>query len=110
MPGEYFNIGEMDTLITVQSVIQTIGERGQHYETATKYADVYAKIDRRVNEVVNDGNLEAGDVVEVLMYKIPSLTTRWRLLISGVPYEILSINPISRLSRFNILTARTIQK
>ena len=45
----YFNIGDMDTLITVQSVTQTIGDRGQKKVAVTKYADVYAKLDRRTN-------------------------------------------------------------
>ncbi len=106
----YFNIGDMDTIITVQSVTQTIGERGQKKVTVTKYADVYAKVDRRINERVDDGNLEAGESVEVLMYKIPELTSRWRLLIDDVPYEIVSIDPISRISNLNVITARTIQK
>ncbi len=106
----YFNIGDMDTIITVQSVTQTIGERGQKKVTVTKYADVYAKVDRRTNERVDDGNLEAGESVEVLMYKIPELTSRWRLLIDDVPYEIVSIDPISRISNLNVITARTIQK
>ncbi len=106
----YFNIGEMDTLITVQSVVQTIGDRGQKKVTVTKHADVYAKVDRRTNEVVDDGNLEAGETVEVTMYKIPALTSRWQLVIAGVPYEIVSIDPISRLSNLNVITARTIQK
>lgn len=106
----YWNIGEMDTLITVQSVVQTLGDKGQKKVTVTNYADVYAKVDRRINETVDDGNLESGETVEVLMYKIPALTSRWRLLIDDVPYEIISIDPISRLSNLNVITARTIQK
>jgi len=108
--AEYVNIGELDTLITVQSITQTIGDRGQRKVIATKYADVYAKLDRRVNESVEDGNLESGEVINVTMYKIPTLTTRWQLLIGGIPYEIVSIDPIDRLSALNVITARTIQK
>ncbi len=106
----YADIGEMDTLITVQSVTQTIGDRGQKKVVFAKHADVYAKLTRRTNEMVDDGNLESAEVIDVLMYKIPSLTARWRLLISDVPYEIISIDPISRLSNLNIVTVRTIQK
>jgi head-tail adaptor len=104
------NFGELDTLITVQAVTQSLGDRGQRTVSVTKYADVYAKLDRRVNESVDDGNLESGEVIDVLMYKIKALTSRWRLLISGVPYEILSIDPIDRFSPLNILTVKTIQK
>lgn len=106
----YINIGDLDTLITVQSVTQTLGDKGQKKVVVAKYADVYAKLDRRINESVEDGNLEAGEVIDVAMYKIPELTTRWRLLISDVSYEIISIDPISRLSSLNIVTVRTIQK
>lgn len=109
MVNDRNNPGELDTLITVQSVTQTIGSRGQKQVVVSKYAEVFARIDRVTNDIVDNGNLEANQTVEVLMYKIPTLTTRWRLLISGVPYEITGIDPISRYSAFNIITARTIQ-
>ena len=110
MENNRVNPGELDTLITVQSVTQTIGERGQKKTTVTKYADVYAKLDRMITEAVDDDNLESGETVDVTMYKIPTLTTRWRLVISGVPYEITAIDPISRYSAFNVITAKTIQQ
>ena len=105
-----YNIGEMDTLITVQKVVQTLGDKGQKRVTVTKHSDVFAKLSRRTNETIDDGNLESGEVIDVLMYKIPALTTRWRLLINGVPYEITGIDPIDRFSSLNIVTVRTIQK
>jgi len=110
MENNRINPGELDTLITVQSVTQTIGDRGQRKTAFTKYADVYAHLDRQVNEMVDEDNLESLETVDVLMYKISSLTTRWRLVISGVPYEIVAIDPISRYSAFNIITARTIRR
>lgn len=110
MENNRINPGDLDTLITVQSVTQTVGERGQKRVTVAKYADVYAHLDRSVNETVEDDNLESAETIDVLMYKIPTLTSRWRLLIGGVPYEITAIDPISRYSAFNIITARTIQQ
>lgn len=104
------NIGSLDTKITVQSVTQTLGDRGQKKVIIANHSEVFANIERRNNEMIDDGNLESQDVVEVTMYKIPSLTTRWRLLIADVPYEITAIDPITRFSPFCTVTARTIQK
>lgn len=110
MENNRINPGELDTKITVQSVSQTRGGEGQKSRAFVTYGDVWAKVEPLTDESVSDDNFEAVTTVSVTLYKIPALTSRWRLLISGVPYEIVSIDPISRWSAFNVLTARTIQK
>ena len=110
MQNNRVNPGELDTKITVQAVSQTRGDQGQKSRSFVTYGEVWAKVEPLTDESVSDDNYEAVTSVSVTLYKIPALTTRWRLVIGGVPYEIASIDPISRYSAFNILTARTIQK
>lgn len=110
MENGRYNPGELDTRITVLSVAQTRGTEGQKTKAQQTYGDVFAKVTPVTDDFVSDGNYEALTTVSVLLYKIPTMTTRWRLLIGGVVYEITAIDPISRWSPFCSVTARTIQK
>lgn len=98
------NIGGLDTLVTLRIV--TIGQSRDGSKTYSfrDYSDVYAHIERRVDEQVNTGNLEEGEFIQLTIYKVPQLTTRWQVKIGDVSYEITAIDPISRLSQFCILT------
>lgn len=92
------DIGAMDTLVTIQRAILNTGARGQKDFTFEDFARVYAGINANTDEAINNENLEQGENITLTIYKIPQLTTRWRVLIMGKPYEIISINPISRTS------------
>lgn len=106
----YVNIGELDTKVEVWSNTTGRGNQGQNTRVRTKHGDVFAKVDRDFDDGVSDDNYESGTEVSVLMYKIPAMTTRWQLVIEGVPYEITNIRPLSRISPFCSVSARTIQK
>lgn len=110
MEEHRINIGELDTLVTLVEVTQTRGAQGQKKRTETDYATVYAYLEPLTDEMVSDDNFEARTSVAVTIYKVPRLTTRWLLRIGGVPYEIRSIDPISRWSTLCTLTAYTIEK
>lgn len=92
------NIGELDTLVTVQSCTVAVGDRGQKSYVFRDHSKVWAKVDRRTDELVDNGNLEDGQSLTVTMYKIQALTSRWRLIIGGKPYAITGTDPISRFS------------
>lgn len=96
--AEFFNIGTLDTLVTIRKCIITSGRQGGKSYTFTDYSTVYANVDLRVNEQVNEGNLEQGEFINLTIYKIPELTTRWQVSFGGRIYEITAIDPISRLS------------
>jgi len=102
------NIGELDTLVTVQSCTIGRGDRGQKTYTFTEHSKVWAKVDRVTDEFVGNSNLESSRKLTVTIYKIADLTTRWRLLVGGVPYEITSIDSISRFSPLCQLTVGAI--
>jgi head-tail adaptor len=103
------NIGELDTLVTLQTAVQTIGAQGESVTTFRDHSRVYAKVDRTVNEMVSDGNYEAGQDIALTVYKVPSLTTRWRVVVDGKPYEIRSIDPVSRVSPLCTLSLAAIE-
>lgn len=110
MESNRVNIGLMDTKITVVRVTIGRGNQGQKQRQENVYGDVMAYLEPLTDEMVADDNLEARTGMSVTIYKIPDLTVRWRLVIRDVPYEIRSIDPISRWSPLCTLTAYTIEK
>ena len=98
------NIGELDTMVTLRRCVITSGAEGAKAYSFEDYSKVFAKVERRVEEDVQESNLEEGQTVDLTIYKVPALTTRWRVSIDGREYEITGIDPISRASRFCVLT------
>lgn len=98
------NIGELDTLVTIQKCVTTQGEQGNKKTEYVEHSRVWAKVERNINEMVNNANLEETNSIELTCYKIPDLSVRWRVVIDGIPYNITSIDPISRVSPLNILS------
>jgi len=105
-----YNPGQLDTMITVLSVTPSRGTQGQKKVTTAVYGKVFAHLEPVTDEMVADDNLEASTTMSVTIYKIPALTTRWKLLIKGVTYEIDHIDPQDRLSNYCTLTVKTIEK
>jgi hypothetical protein len=54
--------------------------------------------------MIDNGNLEDGNSLEIHIYKIPGLDTRWRVVVDGKPYEVRSVDMISRLSPVCVLS------
>ena len=92
------NIGEFDTLVTIREKVITTGDQGQKTYTWVTHSQVYAKVVRRIAEMVDYGNLEDGRSLEINIYKIPGLDTRWQVVVDGKPYEIRNVDLISRIS------------
>lgn len=102
------NLGELDTLVKVQSCIMTRGAQGDKRMEYVDYSSVWAKVVRNINEMVSNSNLEEDNVIELTCYKIPQLDRNWRVVVDGMSYAITAIDPISRVSPLNILTLRGI--
>lgn len=102
------NIGELDTLVTIQEATLMQGAQGNKKTVFVEHSKVWAKVERNINEMVNNGNLEEGNSLEITCYKIPALTTRWRVIVDGIPYEITAVDPVSRYSPLNVLSLRAI--
>ena len=102
------NIGELDTLVTLRKVAVSDGSQGAKKFTFTDYADVYAKVERNVSELVSDTNLEEGQYIRLTIYKVASLTTRWQVAVAGRSYEITAIDPVSRVSPVCVLSLHAI--
>lgn len=101
---EQVNIGGLDTLVTLRAVTIGRSKDGSKTYNFRDHGDVFAHIERRIDEQVNTGNLEEGEFIQLTIYKVPQLTTRWQVKIEGVSYGITAIDPISRLSPLCILT------
>ena len=102
------NIGELDTLVTLQKMAQSRNAQGAKSWTVEATKQVYAKVETNVAEMVGDGNLEAQRTVALSIYKFNDLTSRWRVQIGEKNYEIVSIDPVSRISPLCVLSLRTI--
>lgn len=104
------DIGNMDTLVTLQTCVITRNEQGAKVKSYADFRKVWAKIDHNADEQVAYGNLESGNVIYLTIYKVPQLDTRWRVVINNVPWEITSIDTIDRLSTVCRLTLQSIKK
>lgn len=102
------NIGELDTLVTLQKGVVTTGAQGNKRLEFSDHSRVWAKVERNINEMVANSNLEEGNVIELTCYKVKDLDRNWRVLVDGLPYEITAIDPVSRVSPLNILSLRGI--
>lgn len=103
------NIGELDTLVTVIECTLTTGAQGNKKAEIREHSRVWAKVERDIDESIGNGNQEGRNTIELTCYKIPELSVRWRVVVNGVTYEIVSIDPISRISPLNILTLSAIE-
>lgn len=92
------NIGTLDTLVTILRCEISRNQEGAKVFTFPEFRQVYANVDRRVDEQVNTGNLEQSQFINLTIYKIPELTTRWRVRVKTQTFEITGIDPISRVS------------
>lgn len=98
------NIGELDTLVTVQKAVTVRGAQGEKVCEYQDHSRVWAKVERNINEMVSNANLEESNTIELTCYKIPELTVRWRVVVEGIAYDVTAIDPISRISPLNRLT------
>ena len=92
------NIGELDTKVLLRSCEITYGSQGAKKYNFSDHSEVFARVDRNVSESVTNTNLEEGVDVTLTIYKVPALTTRWRVVLDGKAYAITGIDPISRVS------------
>ena len=102
------NIGELDTLVTLKQAAISSGTQGEKKFTFTDYGEVFAKVERNVSELVSDTNLEEGQYIRLTIYKVPALTTRWQVVVSGRSYEITAIDPVSRFSPVCVLNLHAV--
>ena len=103
MPDTY-QIGEFDEMVTIRERIIAKGDQGQKTYTWRVHSRVWAKVVRRCSEMVDNGNLEDGRSLEVHIYKIPGLDTRWQVVVDGRPYEIRTVDMVSRISPIWVLS------
>lgn len=102
------NIGELDTKVLLRSCTISYGKQGAKKYTFQDYSEVFAKVEREVAENVTNTNLEEGQEITLTIYKVKSLTTRWRVVVEGRTYEISGIDPISRVSPLCHLTLHAV--
>lgn len=102
------NIGELDTLVTLQKGVVTTGAQGNKRLEFSDHSRVWAKVERNINKMVANSNMEEGNVIELTCYKVEDLDRNWRVIVDGLPYEITAIDPVSRVSPLNILSLRGI--
>ena len=62
------NIGNLDTLVMLRSVTKGRSADGSKTTVFEDFRQVYAQVERRVDEQVNTGNLEQGDFVQLTIY------------------------------------------
>lgn len=102
------NIGDLDTLVALLSPAPGKGAEGEKYATFSLFRNVFARVDRTVSDDLAFDNYDGRDSVGLAIYKVPQLTTRWRVSIQGRIYQILSIDEVSRVSPVCLLNLQSI--
>lgn len=105
---EGIDFGALDTLVTLQTCTISQGSQGQKIFTYTDFRKVFAKVERQVDEMVSNANLEAGQIIQLTIHKVPSLTSRWRVIVDGKPYGITAIDTIDRFAPLCVLSLSAI--
>ena len=100
------NIGELDTLVTLEKGEVTAGAQGNKRLEFSFHSRVWAKVERNINEMVANSNLEEGNAIELTCYKVKDLNRNWRVIVDDLPYEITAISPISRVSPLCVLSLK----
>ena len=103
-----FNIGQMDTLVTLYVPQAGLGAEGEKQSTYTVHSDVYAKVDREVTDQLDFDNYDGRESVSLTIYKVRGMNTKWQVGISGKRYEILSVDTISRVSPVCVVSIQSI--
>ena len=103
-----YNIGQLDTLVTLYAPQASLGSEGEKASTYTAHSDVYAKVDRDVADQLAFDNYDGRESVSLTIYKVREMNTRWQVGISGKRYEILSIDTVSRVSPLCVVSIQSI--
>lgn len=95
-------IGDFDTLVTFQVPLRSNGTRGEVTMTYSDREPIWAKVERGIDEAVNNDNLEQTKNYQVTVYKseVEGLNTRWRVKIGQDIFEIRGVEPMDRMSLF----------
>lgn len=102
------NIGELDTLVTLYAPISGRGSEGEKYSTFEEHSEVFAKVDRDITDQLSFDNYDGRDNATLTIYKVKTMTTRWQVGIDGRRYEVLSIDPISRVSPLCLVNVQSL--
>lgn len=102
--ADIYQIGDFDTLVGIRERVISTGNQGQKTYAWRDHSRVWAKVVRNFSEMVDNGNLEDGRSLEVHIYKIPGLDTRWQVVVDGKPYEIRNVDMVSRISPVCVLS------
>lgn len=105
---ESINIGNFDTLVTLEAPAHSRGRQGELIVAYSTVADVYGELTVDLGESVGDDNFESIDTSMFTTYKVAGLTTRWRAVIDGKPYGIIQVDMMDRLSPFCRITLRAL--
>jgi hypothetical protein len=102
-----YNIGELDTLVTLYAPTAGMGSEGEKKSTYSVHSQVYAKVDREITDQLAFDNYDGEDNAAITIYKVRGMNTRWQVGISDKLYEILSIDTVSRVSPVCVVSIKS---
>lgn len=103
-----YNIGTLDTLVTLLAPTASIGSEGEKKSTYTVHSQVYANVDREITDQLAFDNYDGEDNSAIIIYKVKGMNTRWMVEISGHRYEIVSIDTVSRVSPVCVVSIKSV--
>lgn len=103
------NVGEFDSIVSLYSVVEGRGSKGQKTEEWKHEGDIYASVKPLVTEQAYDYNQEQREVLEVTCWKDARITTRWRIEYGDSLYDIVEIDPGNRIDLHMQITVRRVE-
>lgn len=104
------SLGSFTTKITLYKPLQQKNAKGAIENSYDKVSDVYANVvEMAQTETSIDSNLIALNQIEVKMYIVKELTTRWRVEYDGQMYNILSKSLADRQPIMTVRAERIMQ-
>ena len=94
------NIGRFDERITLLACETTRGSRGEKVETYHPVRETVAHVEPATSESDASNNIFSGHSINVTLYRVKGMDTRWRIQWQGKAYNIKTIDAIERISPF----------
>lgn len=94
------NIGRFDERITLLSCETTIGTRGEKVETYRPVRETVAHVEPATSESDASNNIFSGRSINITLYRVKEMDTRWRIRWRGKAYNIKTIDAVDRISPF----------
>lgn len=104
------NIGKFEEIILLLACETTTDDNGEKVETYHPVKRTLAHVEPATSESDASNNIYSGHSINVTLYRVPGMDTRWRIVWKGKGYNIKTIDPIERISPIERIYAEEVMR